>query len=134
MRSTGPGGSSSRGRLGHRVVAAAAEGIARQDPFEREETANHDAAPLDRFDGVLGTGGRVAAGRRQLRADGGLVEAQGTQDQAFHAVASRSTADASATSAPNSSVAPPARAVTRRSSPSSPVITVRSSIARRNAS
>ena len=57
----------------HRVVPAAAPGVAAQDALDGQPAAFEHAVLLDGLDGVLRTGGHVAAARGDERRDADAV-------------------------------------------------------------
>lgn len=66
-----------RGRSGlfDGVVAAGAKWMAAQKPAQGEEKAARNPVPIKGDEGVLRTGGRITAGRREERGDEKLIKA-----------------------------------------------------------
>ena len=68
---------------GHRVVAFTAEGMAPAKPPDPQPTALQHSVFQNRFLGVVGAGGGITAGGRQVGRDGPLVKPNGPEHGAF---------------------------------------------------
>ena len=79
--------------LRHRVVAAAAPGMAAQQAADGEVKPFQRTVFLDGLDGVLRTGGSETTGRGKKGGDEALVEADGENEQGFHGLAAECSAD-----------------------------------------
>jgi hypothetical protein len=58
---------------GYRVVSAGAIGVTADDPFQKKKEPFAQPMSLNGLEGIFGTGGIKAAGRRQKRRDNLLI-------------------------------------------------------------
>ena len=70
--------------VGDRVIPAFTPGMAGKQPFCRQPQSLRYTESIDRFDGILRTGWRIAATTTEVRTDRVLIKAYRQNDQFAH--------------------------------------------------